>query len=145
MTDSIKKNSTSSFPSSKDAKIVSRRKAWNGDKTNVEAWREAMPPHAKCAGCNSKKCAIWIRTYYPMSDFMRIFGPMQALLHAKAHGGKLPTYPTKFGEFVFIAEAFACDACKKDAEVAAANHPSWALVEVRSGGKASGPLIQVAR
>ena len=143
MSDSIVKNSA--FPSAKDQKTVHVKRAWGGGKTNVEAWRESMPPKARCASCGSRKCAIWIRTYYPMADFMRIFGPMQALLHAKAHGGKLPIYPTKFGEFIFIAEAFACDNCRHDAETAAADHPSWALVEIRHGGKVQGPVVQVAR
>jgi hypothetical protein len=121
-----------------------RKAHFKGSETNVEAWRRGtIPPHLTCTGCGKKGCAIWIRTYYPMQDFLRIFGPGQALLHAAKFEGKLPIYPTIFGEFVFTAEIAACNQCAPAAEKAAAHHPSWALVEVRKGPELMKPTIQV--
>jgi hypothetical protein len=54
---------------------------------------------------------------------------------AAACGGKLPTVPTKFGPIVRIGDAYACKACQKDAEVAAAKLPDHVIVELDRGPK----------
>ena len=98
-----------------------------------EAWTAGLPPKARCTGCRTKRGIVaWIRVYYPQADFLRVYGPQQALLHALKHGGKLPILDTIYGPFVWLGnDVFACSRCAPAEEQAAAQHPSWALAEIR--------------
>lgn len=106
-----------------------------------EAWARGLDPRARCLHCQGRP-AVWIRTYYQLPDFLRVFGQVQSLLYAQKHGGKLPIMETIHGPMVFVSEVYACKSCGPAAEIAAAKHPSWALVEVRKA-PVQRTLIQV--
>ena len=96
-----------------------RRYAWNGK---------------GCTTCGGAP-VIRIKTFMKADDFTSTVEPGVMAMIAAACGGKLPTVPTKFGPIVRIGDAYACRACQRDAEVAAAKLPGHVIVEFDRGPK----------
>jgi len=96
-----------------------RRYAWGGK------------PCTTCGGAP----VIRIKTFMKADDFTSTVEPGVMAMIAAACGGKLPTVPTKFGPIVRIGDAYACRACQKDAEIAAARLPEFVIVELDRGPK----------
>ena len=94
-----------------------RRFAWGGK------------PCTTCGGAP----VLRIKTFMKADDFTSTVEPGVMAMIAAACGGKLPTVPTKFGPIVRIGDAYACKACQKDAEVAAARLPEFVIVELDRG------------
>jgi hypothetical protein len=94
-----------------------RRYAWGGK---------------RCTTCGGAP-VIRIKTFMKADDFTSTVEPGVMAMIAAACGGKLPTVPTKFGPIVRIGDAYACKACQKDAEVAAARLPEYVIVELDLG------------
>ena len=118
---------------------IHRKRAWGGRMTVDEAWADGLPPDAKCEGCAAprKMVRLWIRSYMPLPDFHRVFDPISKMLLMQKHGGNLPILETISGPMVLVSrDIFSCETCSTSAERAAAQHPSWMLVEVRRPPKA---------
>lgn len=120
------------------AEVIHSQRAWGGRMTVEEAWADGLDPRATCTGCAApqKQLRCWIRSYMPLPDFHQQFGPIGAMLHMAKFEGRLPILETIHGPMVFLKEIYACSLCAAAAEKAAAQHPSWCLVEVRKPPKA---------
>jgi hypothetical protein len=86
----------------------------------------------RCTTCGGAP-VIRIKTFMKADDFTSQVEPGIMAMIAAACGGKLPTVPTKFGPIVRIGDAFACLACQKDAEIAAAHLPGYVITEIDRG------------
>jgi hypothetical protein len=86
----------------------------------------------RCTTCGGAP-VIRIKTFMRADDFTSQVEPGVMAMIAQACGGKLPTVPTKFGPIVRIGDAFACRACQKDAEIAAAHLPGYVITEIDRG------------
>ena len=127
--------------------VIHSQRAWGGRMTVEEAWADGLDLNAKCTGCGAprKMVRCWIRTYMPLPDFHKSMGPIGVLLTMQKHGGVLPILETIHGPMVWLgSNVYACSLCAPTAEKAAAQHPSWCLVEVRKPPKAK-TLVQVPR
>jgi hypothetical protein len=85
-----------------------------------------------CTTCGGAP-VIRIKTFMRADDFTSQVEPGIMAMIAAACDGKLPTVPTKFGPIVRIGDAFACRACQKDAEIAAAHLPGYVITEIDRG------------
>ena len=85
-----------------------------------------------CTTCGAAP-VIRIKTFMRADDFSSQVEPGIMAMIAAACNGKLPTVPTKFGPIVRIGDAFACRACQKDAEIAAAHLPGYVITEIDRG------------
>ena len=85
-----------------------------------------------CTTCGGAP-VIRIKTFMRADDFSSQVEPGIMAMIAAACDGKLPTVPTKFGPIVRIGDAFACRACQKDAEIAAAHLPGYVITEIDRG------------
>jgi hypothetical protein len=85
-----------------------------------------------CTTCGGAP-VIRIKTFMRADDFTLQVEPGIMAMIAAACDGKLPTVPTKFGPIVRIGDAFACRACQKDAEIAAAHLPGYVITEIDRG------------
>lgn len=130
------------------AQRIHTRKLFNGQTTAEEVHRKyAFPPDAHCK-CGSPKVAIRVRSFFPMSRLLKDH-PQTAMHIAAQHSGNIPivemrgpgNVPVKY---VRIGDAFACDMCKRELEVAASKHPSDVIIHVDRGPGPERPVFQVA-
>ena len=108
------------------------KKFMDGKMTPMEAHRRLAWGGKGCTTCGGAS-VIRIKTFMKADDFTSQVEPGVMAMIAAACGGKLPTVPTKFGPIVRIGDAYACRACQKDAEVAAARLPEYVVVEIDRG------------
>ena len=110
------------------------KKFMNGKMTPMEAHRRFAWGNKPCTTCGGAP-VIRLKTFMKADDFTSVVEPGIMAMIAAACDGKLPTVPTKFGPIVRIGDAYACKACQKDAEVAAARLPEYVIVELDRGPK----------
>jgi hypothetical protein len=108
------------------------KKFMNGKMTPMEAHRRFAWGNKPCTTCGGAP-VIRLKTFMKADDFTSVVEPGIMTMIAAACDGRLPTVPTKFGPIVRIGDAYACRACQKDAEVAAARLPEYVIVEIDRG------------
>ena len=108
------------------------RKFMDGRMTPIEAHRKFAWAGRVCTTCGGKP-VLRIKTFMRAEDFAHMADPgVLAMIKAQC-GNKIPTAPTKFGPICRIGDAFACAACRSDAEKSAARLPDYILVEFDRG------------
>jgi|WetSurSiteA1Bulk_404760.scaffolds.fasta_scaffold10815_2 hypothetical protein len=86
----------------------------------------------KCLSC-SNKASVRFRIFVPPDEFFRR-SPNAAAKMAADNGGGLPTVRMRDGQrMTLVSDNGFCSHCLKDAEIAAARGPSWAVVEIDRG------------
>ncbi len=92
------------------------------------AWRGRR---CQCGGAP----AILIRVMAPFKElYLRSPEVIEAMAMSDPdHPGALPIIPTTYGPMIKTSEVVACVRCAPAAERAAAQGPSWALVEIDRG------------
>jgi hypothetical protein len=106
----------------------------DGKESPLDMHRRFAWGNKPCTTCGGAP-VLRIKTFMKADDFTSTVEPGVMAMIAAACGGKLPTVPTKFGPIVRIGDAYACKACQKDAEVAAARLPEYVIVELDRGPK----------
>ena len=104
----------------------------DGKETPLEMHRRLAWGGKGCTTCGGA-AVIRIKTFMKSEDFALHVEPGMMAMIAAACGGKLPSVPTKYGPIVRIGDAYACRACQRDAEVAAAKLPDHVIVEFDRG------------
>lgn len=104
----------------------------DGKETPFEMHQRLAWAGKRCTTCGGAP-VIRIKTFMKAEDFTSQVEPGIMAMIAKSCGGKLPTVPTKYGPIVRIGDAFACRACQRDAERAAAHLPGYVITEIDRG------------
>ena len=83
-----------------------------------------------CGYCGGPP-AIRIRVLVPLQELTERSPELVAAIAASnPDGPTVPTVPTKYGQMVKLRDYCACRQCQIDAEVEAAQYPSWYIVEI---------------
>jgi len=128
---------------SDEKKIRHVKKFMDGKMTPDEAHR-AYGIRKDCYVCG-QPAAIRIKVLYPYDDFMRDCHELAvAIMMSNPDGEYVPTISTTEGRMVKISDVGACDMCRVEAERAAANGPSWAVVEIDRKGLSSSHRVSAA-
>lgn len=89
-----------------------------GGKTPAEVHRANTWAGHRCHSCGGPP-AVQIASFMEAREFARR-SPAAAAILASFRGGRLPVFKSRWGKLVKINEVFACDLCRKGAEIAAA-------------------------
>lgn len=122
--------------------IIHRRKLFDGQITAEELHRREVWGRERCHACRGRPVVIEIRSSILVKDLPPLV--QSAMVLDMAAGiQKWAPFDTKYGKAVQSGQVFACAACAKDAERAAARGPSYALVHIDRGVGADNPVVQV--
>lgn len=109
-----------------------------GKMTPQEMHVQAM--HKPCALCGMPASAR-LRTLVQLNELIKRQPEFVAQVAATNPAGPfIPTVPTTYGPMVKVSDVGACTRCRKQAEIAAARGPSWAIVEISEGPEARNPV-----
>ena len=104
-----------------------------GNMTPSELHR-AIGIRKSCMYCG-QPAAVRIRVLVALDELTRRQPEYVAQIMATNPDGSwtVPTLPTKYGPMVKVSDVGACSHCRREAEIAAARGPSWAIVEISAG------------
>lgn len=110
-----------------------RTKFMDGRMTPQEAHSKwGFPVGAKCAYC-SKPPLISIRSFAEESEMLKRDPMLKVLQMVEPEKYLSMRLKTKMGNYLRVAVAYACQECSREAEKAAAKHPSWMFVDIDRG------------
>ena len=95
----------------------------------------------RCTRCGSAKVCLRIQTFVAIADISD--DRVRAEVQSQVNRRKLNPVPLTHGPGIKAGEIFACAACRKDAEVAAARGPSYWVVTFDRLPEADRPTIAV--
>lgn len=121
--------------------IVHTTKPFNGEDPR-KIWWETTAKRGRCP-CGAP-CSMMITTSMLVADLPPEVKAMLAI-DIRTHKVKVQPYLTARGYAVRTGQAYACNMHSRDAELAAARGPSYAIVEIDRGpGEALRSLVVVA-
>jgi len=113
---------------------VNVKRFMNGRMTPSEAHRMYAIKNP-CYVCGAP-AVMRIRVLVQLAELMKQAPQFVATIVAlNPEGPMIPVIPTTYGPMVKVSDVAACSHCQKDAEHAASQHPSWAIVEIDRGPK----------
>lgn len=83
--------------------------------------------------CGSRETVARIRSLASYDEMLKRAPDVLGALQAAAHEGGSIVIPTAYGPMVCVGDVLACHMCRAAAERAAAQHPSWMLVDIDRG------------
>lgn len=120
---------------------IHRTKLFGGQQVE-EVFFDSIFKGQRCLQCGSDKPCLRIQTFIAIADIAdtRVRDEVQRQVNRR----KLKPIQLTHGPGIKSGEMFACKSCRKEAEVAAAKGPSYAVVVFDRLPEADKPLIAVA-
>lgn len=120
--------------------IIHRAKLFQGRTTAMDLHRELAWGGHRCDGCGAKDTAIRIQTFVLLKDMSMA---TRMAIEFQISIRKLHTAKFRDGEAIRTGVIHACPRCSPAAERAAAQGPSFAIVDIDRGPGEDKPMVQV--
>jgi len=116
-------------------KVRSRKQLFGGRETAEEVHsKHAFPPGSKCAGCQRSRGLIMrIIILAPVDEISKRDPFFARMVEECPQQFMEIIVRTKYGVMLRLSTTYACHACQRDAERAAAKAPSWCIVDINRG------------
>jgi len=116
-------------------KVRSRKQLFGGRETAEEVHSSAaFPPGSKCAGCGKSRGLIMrIIILAPVDEISKRDPRFADMVEQCPQQFMEIVVRTKYGTMLRLSTTYACHACQRDAERAAAKAPSWCIVDINRG------------
>lgn len=115
--------------------IIHRKKFADGRKTPQQVHREMTYAGKRCTSCKGPP-AIRICVFYPVEEIdPAVIRMLRLTARAKDEPSPFIRFNEHYGNklFLMVSDVYACETCRKAAEVTAAHGPSYAVVHVDRG------------
>lgn len=125
------------------ADVIHRSKLFGGRETALDVHRRVVWGDKRCTACRQRPVVIEIKTMILVKDLPS--DVRAALVLGLAAGDpRMPKpFDTPHGKALTTGQIFACQHHARDAELAAARGPSYAIVTIDRGPGEDKPLVSV--
>jgi hypothetical protein len=120
--------------------VIHRTKLFGGQSVE-EVYFGTVFRNKRCTRCASPKVCLRIQIFIAVADIAddRVRAEVQRAINRR----RLSPVQLTHGQGIKAGEVYACAACRKDLEVAAAHGPSYAVVTMDRLPEADKPLVAV--